>query len=156
MARALALMLASGALLCGCFGSGHSRTATRAAHTVALQPAAPADVATVRLWSFLVDDGLVDQAAHMFTVPALVQNGGRPARLTSYAQLRAFNAALPCGARYARSFARGPYVVAVWVLVDRPGHDCGIDYGHEAATEFLVKRGRIAQWRALNESIPGA
>ena len=152
MARALALLLASSALLCGCFGSGHTRTTARAA----LRPAPAADVATVRLWSFLVDDGLVDQASHMFTVPALVQNGGRPKRLTSYAQLRAFNAALPCGAKYARSFARGAYVVAVWVLVDRPGHDCGIDYGHEAATEFLVRGGQIAEWRALNEPIPGA
>lgn len=155
MLRALALLTAMSALLCGCFDSKHVRTnSAPPARTVALPPAPPADVGTARLWSNFLDDGLVEQAAHLFTVPAVVQNGGPPARLTSYAQILAFNAGLPCGAKFARSYARGRYVVAVFVLVDRPGHDCGVDYGHEAATEFLVQGGRIAEWRALNERIP--
>jgi hypothetical protein len=132
----------------GCFDS------KRAVRPRRPQPAQAAEVSVVRIWSILLDDGLVDQAADQFRIPAVVQNGGRPRRLTSYRAVRAFNASLPCGARLARTFARGRYVVAVFALTDRPGHGCGTDYGHEAATEFLIEGGRIAEWRALDERIP--
>jgi limonene-1,2-epoxide hydrolase len=92
-------------------------------------------------------------------VPAVVQNNSPLIQLRTRAQVRAFNASLPCGARLVNTFMYGHFTAATFVLTERPGVGrCGGGTGQLAATAFQIRGGKIAEWRRVplpSEQPPG-
>jgi hypothetical protein len=82
----------------------------------------------------------------------VVSNGTPPITLRSRAQVKRFNESLPCGAVLERTYRDGRYTAAVFRLTERPGPGrCGPGTGASARTAFLVRNGKIRQWRRLAE-----
>lgn len=107
----------------------------------------------IRGWVDTLRAGNVAGAAGYFAVPAIVQNGTPLIKLRTRGQVRLFNAALPCGAKLLRTFRSGRYVAATFRLTKRPGGDCGKGTGTEAATAFVIRAGKIVEWRRV--PLPG-
>jgi len=107
------------------------------------------DVSVIREWAKALTAGHLTKAASYFALPVIVENGTLPVRLTSRAQTRQFNELLPCGARLVSSARHGAYTYATFRLTNRVGGDCGAGSGELAATAFLIRNGKIAQWRRL-------
>lgn len=107
------------------------------------------DVTVIREWAKALTAGELAKAASYFVLPAIVENGTPPVRLTSRAQAREFNQLLPCGARLVATARHGAYIYATFRLTQRVGGDCGAGTGGLAATAFLIRNGKIAQWRRL-------
>lgn len=149
---ACALVLAA-AVVAGCGGSPGDKPAPKPAPRTAGHPSKDADVRVIKGWVDTLRAGRVDAAASYFAVPALVQNGTPPIRLRTRAQVRLFNEALPCGARLLRTFQSGRYVAATFKLTERPGGHCGRGRGSEAATAFVIRGGKIVEWRRV--PLPG-
>jgi hypothetical protein len=114
--------------------------------------------AVIRAWVDTLRRGDVAKAATYFGLPAIAQNGTPPIELTTREQVRAFNASLPCGARLLSTSTSGRYTTAVFRLTERPGPGrCGQGTGQTARTKFLIRDGRIREWRRLaNEPSPSA
>lgn len=157
------------AAIAGCGGSdradlttpGVQRHAAPVAPTATPTPSAgpaPAEqVRVIRRWADLLRHGRVTAASRMFTLPAVVANPGPRFQLGSRAELQFFNRTLPCGGRLVDTELRGRYVVATFVLTERPGGlGCGSGVGHKAQTAFLIKGKRIAEWlRVLTDEETG-
>ncbi len=109
----------------------------------------PTAVSVIRDWADALRAGHVDQAASYFALPALVANGTPPVRLTDRPQVRQFNASLPCGAELVATARHGVFIYATFRLTDRVGGDCGAGTGSPAATAFLIRHGKIAEWLRL-------
>jgi hypothetical protein len=108
----------------------------------------PKAVQVIDDWAKALDDGDIEAAADYFKVPSVAQNGTAPLQLSSKQAVLLFNASLPCGARLVRAEDRGGYVLATFVLTERPGPgECGDGVGHNAATAFLIEDGLITEWR---------
>jgi hypothetical protein len=106
-------------------------------------------VAVITAWSNQLRAGHVKRAASYFDVPAIVQNATPPIRLKTRKQVLAFNQTLPCGAHIVKTIAGHQYTVATFVLTERPGSPgCGAT-GKLAATAFLLRHGKIAEWRRV-------
>ncbi len=127
-------------------------------------PGGPPDPGAVRViagWSTALRNGDISAAAAYFKLPSEMINGsGTPgeasvAQIGSEAQAREANASLPCGAKLISATQRGAYVNALFRLTGRPGPggtNCGTGAGLTARTDFLIVKGRIAQWiRAPDE-----
>lgn len=128
---------------CGSGDGGHARRS------------GPSPEAVIKAWVDSLRSGNVSHAASYFALPAVVQNGTPPLRLTTRAELRAFNASLPCGARLLRAFPSGRYTKAVFRLTERPGPGrCGPGTGQTARTAFVVRNGKIREWRRLPDASP--
>jgi hypothetical protein len=135
--------------LAGC-GGDSSSSAPRA------KAASPA--AVIRSWSETLRGGDVARAASYFALPAIVANGTPPAKLSTRAQVRAFNASLPCGARLTTTSSAGRYTTAEFVLTERPGPGrCGTGTGLQARVTFVIRDGKIVEWRRVptNPEPPG-
>src|SRR3954471_11396037 len=166
----LALVIAA---IAGCGGSDRTDLTTpgvqrhaapvapTATPTVAAKPSAvpaPAEqVRVIRRWADLLRRGRVTAASRMFTLPAVVANPGPRFQLGTRAELQFFNRTLPCGGRLVDTEQRGRYVVATFVLTERPGGlGCGSVVGRKAQTAFLIKGKRIAEWlRVLTDEESG-
>jgi hypothetical protein len=112
------------------------------------RPVTRAEIRVIKGWSDALRHGHVRQAVAYFRVPARVSDGRPPIELTNRAQVRLFNASLPCGARLERT-RRVPvsFVLATFVLTERPGRGrCGDGTGHRARTLFDIQDGHIVQW----------
>jgi hypothetical protein len=112
------------------------------------------DATVIRDWAGALTAGNLGKAASYFALPSIVQNGTPPIRVTTRAQAREFNELLPCGARLVSTTRHGAYTYATFRLTNRVGGDCGMGAGGLAATAFLIRNGRIAQWRRLPD--PGS
>jgi ketosteroid isomerase-like protein len=112
-------------------------------------PGAVTDAGVIRDWARALRAGDVDRAASYFSLPAIVENGTPPLRITSRAQVREFNRLLPCGARLLSTTRHGAYTYATFRLTGRVGGDCGLGVGGIAATAFLIRDGKIVEWRRL-------
>ena len=88
-------------------------------------------------------------AAGYFAVPSLVANGTAPVTLRSHADAVTFNRSLPCGAKLVSTHRQGRFIAATFRLTDRPGGSCGRGAGALASTAFLIRDGKIVQWRRL-------
>jgi hypothetical protein len=151
----VAVALAAAALaIAAC---GHERAGTHTTVTVRVQPAAPAPhrppalaaaTRVIKGWSDTLRHGHVVAAARYFALPAIVQiqPNEAPLRITRRREAIAFNLVLPCGARMVRAEREGRYVNALFVLTERPGAQCDAP-GATARTAFLIRGGRIAEWR---------
>jgi hypothetical protein len=107
------------------------------------------EVGVIRGWVDTLADGDVDGAADYFAVPSVVQNATPPLTLRSRADVVAFNRSLPCGAKLVKARPVGRIIVATFRLKERPGGACGSGVGLLARTAFVIKDGRIVQWRRL-------
>ena len=148
----LPLVLLAGA--CGDTGDKPTSSRPPAAATPAPSPApgAAADrhEPTIRAWSDAVRRGDVRRAAEFFVVPVIVSQG-RTVRLRSVADVRAFNASLPCGARLTDVAREGRYVVGTFRLTERPGRKCDAP-GAVARVAFVFAGDRIREWRQVPDS----
>jgi hypothetical protein len=135
--------------------------APTATPTVAAGPSAvpaPAEqVRVIRRWADLLRHGRVTAASRMFSLPAVVANPGPRFQLGTRAEIQFFNRTLPCGSRLVGTEQRGRYVLATFVLTERPGGvGCGSGVGHKAQAAFLIKGNRIAEWlRVLTDEESG-
>lgn len=148
--------------LAGCGGSsldgGGAKSAPKGAPRAAAKRHAIAGPGRVISgWADALRSGDVARAVSFFAVPSTVQNGGPLLRLGSPRAVRAFNLALPCGARVLRTQRLHGYVLAEFVLTERKGAgggQCGSGVGGKASTAFLVRGGKIVQWRRI-PGLPG-
>jgi hypothetical protein len=107
------------------------------------------DLGVIRGWVETLADGDVDGAADYFAVPSVVQNATPPLTLRSRAAVVEFNRSLPCGAKLVKARPAGRFIVGTFRLQERPGGDCGSGVGLLARTAFVIREGRIVQWRRL-------
>lgn len=163
------LALAAALTLAACGGANTADEPTRATATArTASPAAAAPkkdyenyyppgthkasrkaVAIITAWSDQLRAGHVKRAASYFDVPAIVQNATPPVRLDTKKEVLAFNQTLPCGAHIVKTFAGSRYTVATFVLTERPGSPgCGAT-GKLAATAFMLRDGKISEWRRV-------
>jgi hypothetical protein len=87
------------------------------------------------------------RAARYFALPATVAQGD-VSTLDTRAQAKAFNRALPCGARLLRVEADGRFLVGTFRLTRRPRHRCEAT-GELIRVAFVLRAGRIAEWREV-------
>jgi hypothetical protein len=112
-------------------------------------PVTAREKAVVRGWSDALRHGDLDRAVSYWAVPATAWNGDpSPLRLLSRGAVRVWNASLPCGAKLEKVERDSNYVLATFVLTERPGRGrCGAAVGHRARTLFLLRGERkIVQW----------
>lgn len=102
----------------------------------------------IRRWSDTLRRGDVEGAARFFALPSIVQvqPGGPAERITRRGEAVAFQAILPCGARLISAGRAGRYVNALFRLTSRPGATCDAP-GATARTAFVIRGGKIAEWR---------
>ena len=121
---------------------------------VATGPADPAAVRVIRRWLATLRRGDTRGAARYFAIPSRFQNGTPVLTVHNEAERIAINEALPCGARMARAGGAGVYTIVVYVLVRRPGGDCGSGVGAHARGAIRVARGHITEWYRLPDTPP--
>jgi hypothetical protein len=146
---ALAALLVLAILAGGCGGDGDP------AETVGGLPPGHESVRVIDEWVKTLSAGDASGAADLFAIPSVVENGTPPIRLATHADAVAFNRSLPCGAELVRARPEGRFVVATFRLAERPGGDCGSGAGGLARTEFLIRDGKIAEWRRLPDPAGG-
>jgi len=111
-------------------------------------PVTARERAVVRGWADALRHGDVERAVSYWAVPATAWNGGpSPVRLLTRSAVRFWNSSLPCGARLVGVARDSNYVLATFVLTERPGKGrCGAGVGHRARTLFLLRGDKILQW----------
>ena len=140
--RAILVVASCLVALAGCGGSGSHDTVPGGADT--------SDVQVIKAWADELRAGDVEAATDRFQLPAVVANGTAPLTLTSRRQVLAFNQSLPCGARLTRAETSGRFIVATFVLTERPGPgECGSGVGQTARTAFAIRGGKISEWRRV-------
>ena len=145
--RLIALLGAVALLATGCGGGDDSSSTTT---TEIPGGADPEAVSVIDEWAKTLSEGDVDGAAEFFAVPSVATNGPT-FEIESPEDARAFNAALPCGAKLVEAHPRGEFVIAVFRLTERPGPGtCGAGVGEKAATAFVISSvGKITEWRRV-------
>jgi hypothetical protein len=155
--------MVGGVALAGCGGSDGQRTtpSTVSRPPVASTPSPPsssgarrpdpAATRVIKAWTTALRNGHVDAASRYFAIPSIVQNGTPPIAVRTRAQARAFNASLPCGADFRRAVAVGRFTVVVFRLTNRPGGDCAKGVGQAAGTAFVIRHGKIFEWRRVDD-----
>lgn len=149
--RALAVMTAATVALAGCGGGGGGGGSS------ATVPggADPSDLAVIEGWAKALAGGDVGTAAAYFALPSVAENGPVVFHITTRGQARAFNASLPCGARVIRAVSAGRFTTATFRLGERPGPgSCGAGSGATARTAFVIRDGKIVQWRRVGAGSP--
>jgi hypothetical protein len=136
--------LACAAVLVACGGGGGSSSGESSG-----LPPGHAGVKVIEGWVNSLRRGNVQRAAGYFALPSIVQNGTAPVVLHTRPEAIAFNQALPCGAQLLRAHPAGRFINATFRLTDRPGGGCGSGVGLLARTAFVIRGGKIVQWRRL-------
>jgi limonene-1,2-epoxide hydrolase len=143
---ALALSLLA---LSACGGGGGSASGTSSTSTVA-GDATPSDVKVIDGWVTALRHGNVDAASRYFALPSVAENGPVLAHIRTFDEARRFNESLPCGARLIRAESAGEFTTATFRLTERPGPGiCGPGTGGIAKTSFVIRDGKIVQWRRV-------
>lgn len=143
----LVALLISGVALAGCTGGARLRHGRRAASGQSGGEAPR----VIRAWSDALRRGQVDRAVSFFAVPSVFENGQGPVVLRTRAQVRALTA-LPCGAKLLSTRVVGRYTVGRFRLTERPGGSCGSGAGQTASTAFVVRGGKIREWRRVADT----
>ena len=129
----------------GC-GGGSSSTGTA---TSVPGNADPDAVAVIQGWVTALDKNDINGASTFFALPSVAENG-LLFHLRTAGQVRAFNASLPCGAHVIRATSVGQVTTATFSLSERPGPGfCGAGKGDTAKTSFVIRNGKIVQWRRV-------
>ena len=150
--RVLAIALLAAALaIPGCGGGdGEDEPATGGL------PPGHSDLRVIAGWVNALRHGHVEAAADYFAVPSVAQNGTPPITLETHRDVVAFNRSLPCGAKLVTARPVDGFIAATFKLTERPGGDCGSGTGHLARTAFVIRDGKIKQWRRLPEAGEGS
>jgi hypothetical protein len=106
-------------------------------------------VTVIEGWVTALSKGDAEAASAYFAVPSVAENGTAPVTLRSHADVVAFNSSLPCGAKLVRARPLGRFIAATFRLTERPGGACGPGSGQLARTAFVIRDGKIVQWRRL-------
>jgi hypothetical protein len=110
----------------------------------------PGDVKVIQGWVRALDRGDLGAAAGYFAVPSIAENGPLIVHIRSADGARRFNATLPCGARIVHAETAGDFTTATFRLTERPGPgQCGPGTGGLAKTAFVIRDGKIAEWRRV-------
>jgi len=165
-ACAAALTAVATALALAACGSDGGRTAATVA-TTAAPPASPyaappsvprqgtgpadtADRAVIDRWLAALRSGDEVAAARFFAPGAKVQNASRIFTVRSLPERVQFQRVLSCGAIDREAVDGGDdFTIVTFLLVERPGADCGGGAGHEAKAAIQIRRGRITGWYRL-------
>jgi hypothetical protein len=116
-------------------------------------PAGHGAVVVIDEWAQTLDKGDVEGAAEFFALPSIVQNGTPLLTLRTRADAVEFNRSLPCGAKLVDAEPRGRFIAVTFRLSERPGPGiCGTGVGATARTAFLIRDGKIVQWRRLPDT----
>jgi hypothetical protein len=147
----LPLLLALVAFLVpGCGGTATTTSVEGGAAGHVPGDADPADVRVIDDWVTALRHGDVDAAAGYFAIPSVAENGPLLLHIQSLDDARRFNESLPCGARLIRAETAGAFTTATFRLTERPGPGiCGAGTGTVAKTSFVIRDGKIAQWRRV-------
>ena len=95
-------------------------------------------------------------AAGYFAIPSVAENGPILVHIHSLDDARGFNESLPCGARLIRAETAGAFTTATFRLTERPGPGvCGPGTGRVARTSFVIRDGKIVQWRRVGPGEAG-
>ena len=112
-------------------------------------------VEVIQGWADELRSGDVAAASERFALPAVVQNGTLPLRLTERRQIETFNQSLPCGAKLTQAISSGKYTIATFELTERPGPgECAGGVGETAKTAFVIHDGHITEWRRVVDTEP--
>lgn len=115
----------------------------------------PEAVDVIFAWSEALRRGDIDAAAGMFAIPSVAENGPLLVRIDSDADARLFNESLPCGGRLIRAESTGEFTTATFRLTERPGPgSCGTGTGETAQTAFVIRDGKIVEWRRVGTGQP--
>ena len=110
----------------------------------------PADVRVIDAWVTALRHGDVHAAARRFALPSVAENGGAILHIRTVDEAVRFNQSLPCGAVLVRAETQGQFTTATFRLTERPGPGvCGPGAGDIAKTSFVIRDGKIAQWRRV-------
>jgi limonene-1,2-epoxide hydrolase len=110
----------------------------------------PADVRVIDAWVTALRRGDVHAAARHFAIPSVAENGGVILHIRNLDDAVRFNESLPCGAVLVRAETQGQFTTASFRLTERPGPGvCGPGTGGIAKTSFVIRDGKIAQWRRV-------
>jgi limonene-1,2-epoxide hydrolase len=110
----------------------------------------PGDVRVIDAWVTALRRGDVDAAARYFAIPSVAENGPLLLNIKSIEDARRFNESLPCGARLVRAETQGQLTTATFRLTERPGPGtCGPGTGSAAKTSFVIRDGKIVEWRRV-------
>ena len=150
-AAALAAAIALASIAAGCGGGGSEASGP----TPGLPPG-HVSVLVIDEWVKTLSHGDVSGAADLFALPSVVENGTPPFSLRTRADAIDFNRSLPCGAKLVRARPDGRFIAATFRLTERPGGDCGSGVGELARTAFLIRDGKIVEWRRLPDPGGGA
>jgi hypothetical protein len=114
------------------------------------------DVRVIDEWARALSDGDIDAAAGYFAIPSVAENGPALLRIRNEGQAKLFNSSLPCGAKLIHAETQGAFTTATFHLTERPGEGyCGIgDEQVTAETSFVIERGKIAEWRRVDTTVP--
>jgi limonene-1,2-epoxide hydrolase len=154
--RAAGAILVLALLALAACGGGSSTSGTTSSTTIA-GDATPADVHVIDGWVTALRHGDVDAASKYFAIPSVAQNGPVLVRIRSVDDARQFNESLPCGAKLIRADSAGEFTTATFRLTERPGPGvCGPGTGGVAKTSFVIRDGKITQWRRVGAGGGGA
>jgi hypothetical protein len=127
--------------------------AERAAHAHPSQKDAERMRPVLRAWGDALRHNDYDRASRYFALPAIVAQD-QPTTLETAAQVKAFNAALPCGVKLLGVAHEGRFVIGTFKLTLRAAHKCDAP-GRRVRVAFAVRGGKIAEWREIPDT-PGA
>jgi hypothetical protein len=164
----LSLLLCLGLIalpIAGCGGGGGGTSSNGGTVSTPNQGAAPkvagnadpADVRVINGWVTTLRHGDVDAAAAYFAIPSVAENGTLLFQIENLDDARRFNESLPCGARLVRAETQGQFTTATFRLTERPGPgSCGSGTGEAAKTSFVIRDGKIAEWRRVDGGVDEA
>jgi limonene-1,2-epoxide hydrolase len=133
--------------LAGCGGGGGSESG---GEPKIAGNADPGDIRVIDAWVTALRRGDVDAAARHFAIPSVAENGSLLIHIRNLDDARRFNESLPCGARLVRAETQGQFTTATFRLTERPGSGiCGPGTGEAAKTSFVIRDGKIVQWRRV-------
>jgi hypothetical protein len=145
--RALAAVIGIAIALAGCGGGGSDSNGSAGAIA---GHGDPADVRVIDAWVTALRHGDVGAAAGYFAIPSVAENGPVLLHIRSLGDARRFNRSLPCGALLVRAETAGEFTTATFRLTERPGPGtCGPGTGGIAKTSFVIRDGKIVQWRRV-------
>jgi hypothetical protein len=133
------------------------RDPTQPPPNVPQRASGPADAGSarvIRAWLRALDSGDIGGAAEYFAQPSKFQNGTPVLTLRSRTDRVAVNLALPCGARAIGLGGNGGFTIVSFLLIERPGAECGAGVGQHARGAIRVVRGKIREWYRLPDLPP--